>query len=111
MLKYNIERILKLKAIEKQVGYLTRMGFNKNTASSLINGKKKTISLPQIEKLCLSLKCTPNDLFEWIPDNGSQEKNDNPLFSLKRDMPKDISKIAQRMKLEDLEELMKKIES
>lgn len=41
-------------------------------------GRAKSIPLDTLEKLCLVLECTPNDLIHFVPDNN-QAKDKNVL--------------------------------
>lgn len=40
-------------------------------------GKNKAISIRNIEKLCIALDCSPNDIFEFIPKvKGDKNETD-----------------------------------
>ena len=66
----------------------------------------------QIEIICLSLKCTPNDLFEWIPDKPEQINGNNPLSKLIGDSSGiiDLRKIAEELPYNKLPEFAKKVD-
>ena len=38
-----------------------------------------------IERLCILLNCTPNDILEWIPDEGVSYKENLALAGLKKE--------------------------
>jgi putative transcriptional regulator len=44
-------------------------GLERNTVSFIYNNKAKMINLKTLDTLCKALKCTPGDLFEYLPDN------------------------------------------
>jgi putative transcriptional regulator len=55
------------KKIEKRdITKLT--GIDRHTLSKIVKGEINSISLKNMNILCYALNCTPNDLFEYIPD-------------------------------------------
>lgn len=84
MLKYNIKLICTNRQIKYPVSFLTKAGFRAQTASRIVNNKFVSLSPALIEKLCLALHCTPNDLMQWSPDPKTGSNN-HPLQSLIRD--------------------------
>lgn len=84
MLKYNIKQISSNRQIKYPVGFLTKAGFTPQTASRIVNNKFTSLTPAQIEKLCLALHCTPNDLMQWSPDPKT-ESNNHPMQALIRD--------------------------
>lgn len=78
MLKFNPKRIFKLRGIERMSGFLVKSGFTYAQATKFLRAGKPTLKISQIERLCIALNCTPNDLFEWkaggdtvLPDGHS----------------------------------------
>ena len=69
MLTLNLSRIFKARAIEQPYKFLVTNGFVPFIAHKYKNSKVTQIRVDHIEKLCIALNCTPNDLFEWFPDN------------------------------------------
>ena len=84
MLTYNFDRVFKARAIEKPFTFLRKCGFSDNFATKIKNNRVKRLNLNEIERLCLVLKCTPNDFFEWQPDNSDQIEDAHPLNTIKR---------------------------
>lgn len=82
MLTLNIIPILKARGIEKPYSYLVQSGFTPYTATTIVNKDKKAIRLNHIEKLCVLLNCTPNDILQWTPDKKTNPGNQHPLLSL-----------------------------
>ena len=48
---------------------LINMGIDRKTMDSLRNNRN--ITALTIERLCILLKCKPNDIIEFVEDNGS----------------------------------------
>jgi DNA-binding Xre family transcriptional regulator len=83
MLKYNLERLLIQRGIgENPLSYLMKHGFSRGQASRLLNNKVSSIQPENIEKLCYTFKCTPNDLMEWTPKNEQHLKENQQLMKL-----------------------------
>lgn len=82
MITYRISRLLALKGITKPVAYLTKAGFNHNTAWRLSRDKVQNLTTDQIEKLCIALNCSPNELLEYIPGEKQNLKTSHPLNAL-----------------------------
>ena len=70
MLTLNIHPICKARNIKAPFAFLTRNGFTHTTAHKIVAGKSPQPKLAYIEKLCILLRCQPNDLFQWIPADG-----------------------------------------
>ena len=83
MLHYNIERAILMRGHINPKSYLKRMGFTRFIISNLLS-KPKNIRMEHIEKLCLDLHCTPNDLMEWIPSESEPIEDNHPLTKLRR---------------------------
>lgn len=109
MLKYNFQRVFKLRGIIKPVGFLIRHGFSNSTASAIAGNKVKSLTTAQLGKLCVILKCTPNDFFEWIPESVLDNDELNPLMKLKREDIIDLNKITENFSLEKMEEIAKNL--
>lgn len=111
MLSYNFKRIFKARGIDKAFAYLKNAGFPDNLASNIKNNRVKRMNLATIEHLCILLRCTPNDLMEWVPDDQGSVDADHPLYKIKRsDKIVDISKTLNNVpldKLESIEQLIK----
>ena len=82
MLIFNPRRIFALRGVEKPSGCLTKNGFTAPTATKFLQAKWIIISY--LQKICLMMNCTPNDLFEWKPDATNKIEEDHALNSLRR---------------------------
>jgi hypothetical protein len=60
----------------------------------------------QLERLCIALRCTPNDLFDWEPCEQVNADKDHPLYALNRPgKVTDMKKILQSIPMDRLEEI------
>jgi DNA-binding Xre family transcriptional regulator len=110
MLVLNLNRIFKARAIEQPYKFLVTNGFVPFMAHKYKNSKIVQIRVEHIEKLCIALNCTPNDLFEWFPDNLLDNRDDHPLSGIrKRDKKLEINKLLAKLSLQKLEEVEKMI--
>jgi DNA-binding Xre family transcriptional regulator len=110
MLHLNLKRIFKARGIEMPYKFLTQNGFVPFTAHKYKNGKVEHMRLDHIEKLCILLNCTPNDIFEWLPNDLLDDLPEHPLQKIrKRDKKIEINKLLAKMSLEKLEEIEKLI--
>lgn len=63
MISLRIKQILEKQG--KSVYWLSKTtGISANNMGNICNGETTTIRFDTIEKICLALKCTPNDIFE-----------------------------------------------
>jgi hypothetical protein len=81
-------------------------GFVSRTATNMINNQIGRIKPEQIEKLCVALHCTPNDLFAWRPDKNTVIGENHPLQTLKRDKSTtSVSELVKDLPLEKISQL------
>lgn len=67
MLLLNIPRILAEKGIAAPKKFLMELGCYPQAATAMLGGKRVRIDRDQVEKICIALHCTPNELFDWQP--------------------------------------------
>lgn len=84
MLKYNFAKVFKARSVDRPFTYLRQAGFSDNFATKVKNNRVKRLNLDLLERLCLSLNCTPNDFMEWSPDKDQMDYKDSALNELKR---------------------------
>lgn len=111
MLKLKLDYLFKLRAENKKIGFLMRNGFSKSKAERLAANKTKQLSFESIYKLCLAFNCSPNDLFEYVPDKSKPIPDEHPLNELKSEYISDVSSMLQSMSVEKLKDLSKQIKS
>lgn len=105
MLDLNVARVLNLRGITlRHYSYLTKNGFIRSTASKLVRNQTWQIRFSLLEQLCLLLNCTPNDLFQWRPDEHQAITENTALKSLIRgEQEAAISQMVKDMPIEKLE--------
>ena len=112
MITYNFDRLFKARGINKPFSFLKRAGLSDSFASRVKNNRVSRLDLKMIERLCLLLRCSPNDIMEWVPDNETEVDKDHPINAIRKsDKVIDITKTLNSVpldKLDDIEELIKK---
>ena len=111
MIIYNFDRIFKARGVNRPFTYLTKAGFGDNFATKINRNKVKRIELKELEKLCVLLRCTPNDFLEWIPEDDAQIDEKHPLYTIRKsnkvfDLTKTLNSVPLS-ELDKLEELIK----
>jgi succinate dehydrogenase flavin-adding protein (antitoxin of CptAB toxin-antitoxin module) len=110
MLTFNFTRVFKLRGIDKPFSYLVKNGYSDNFATRVANNRIEKMNLKDVEKLCVLLQCTPNDLLQWIPNKEDENIEKHPLYSLKRtDKVEELTKVLHSVPLDKLEEIEKMI--
>jgi DNA-binding Xre family transcriptional regulator len=106
MLIYNLESIYKARGILKPYAFFKSKGFSDSFAAKLNKGKVTGMKLSTLEKVCEMLNCTPHDLLEWEPDQGSITIKDHPLQVLEsKNKPPDMSAMLQGVPIEKMREI------
>lgn len=107
MLIFNLKRALTIRGVKYATTFFMKHGYSRAVASSLAG--MTTVPPKHLEKLCLMLNCTPNDLFDWIPD-AEHDKPDYALYELKRgDDFKNFAAITKGLKMKDVMEVLKEM--
>lgn len=111
MLHFNLKQIISQRGITNPNQLLIKYGFTPYTASRLLNNKVAGLSNEQLEKVCLALRCTPNDVYAWQKPADGNIAKDHPLHALVP-KPQSINMIQQlqELPLEKLEAVRKFIE-
>jgi DNA-binding Xre family transcriptional regulator len=103
-----------MRGVDKMFSFLNANGFVHSTAYYLISGKVSNVKIAHIEKLCVLLNCTPNDLFEWKRDAQDNLATDHALNSLDKDDEKPVNvkallKDIPIEKMPEIENLLKSL--
>lgn len=112
MLTFNFARVFKARGIEKPFSHLVKAGYSDSFATRVANSRMERMNLKDLEKLCVMLQCTPNDLLEWIPDSKEAKTEKHPLATLRR--TGSVTQLSQMLnavpldRLGDIETLIKK---
>lgn len=106
MFKFTFDRFFKAKGIDKPFTFLVRAGFSENFATRVNQNRVQRIGLKELEKLCLALRCTPNDLIDWIPDQTINTDKEHPIHALRKSGKEiDLRGVLQSMTLDELEDI------
>ncbi|MGL1885902.1 MAG: helix-turn-helix transcriptional regulator [Reichenbachiella sp.] len=81
MMILNVSRMLTIRGVQKPYNYLKNLGFSHKVVHRMLSNKAGGIKMYQLEKLCLSLHCTPDDLMTWEAGNESVIV-DHPIMKL-----------------------------
>lgn len=104
MLQLNILPILKARGIEQPYKFLVKNGFVPFTAHKFKNSKVEHIRVDHIERLCILLNCTPNDIFEWMPDDLLDDKPEHPLQKVRHNKRPELHKLLSKIPADKLKE-------
>jgi DNA-binding Xre family transcriptional regulator len=107
----NIKKILTAKGISNYQKFLKSAGFSTNQTYYLLSLSPATIRLANLEKLCIALNCTPNDLIEWTPQKSDNIPQSHQLFHLKPKETFDFKAISSDIPVSKLPELKSIIEN
>jgi len=110
MLYFNIPKLFKLRNISKPRIFLSQNGFTYSQAKNLATYRRSNISVNVVEKLCLALNCTPNDLLEWIPSKDSQVPENHPLHALKPSETLDLDELLKDIAPSQIPQIKKAIQ-
>lgn len=102
MLKLSLIRALQLRGVGNHKRFLRDLGFAASSVKGFLNGTAEQIKYEQLEQLCVALNCTPNDLFEWQPDERRQIAPTHSLNKLKK---KNLAQMLNDVPLEKFEQV------
>ncbi len=105
MLYFNPKRVFALRGIPNPLTYLMKNGFGRGTANNLLNFNNRSVKFEHLERLCVLLRCTPNDLYDWKPGKDLVAGDDHPLNALKRTASKTPLEFMKELPLEKLDEM------
>lgn len=105
MLIYNLQRVLALRGIDKPHAFLVKNGFAASTASNMLSFYPVVFKVKALEKLCIALNCTPNDLFEWRPSENSVIPENHSLKTLVKEKASPIAEMVKDLPVEKLNRL------
>lgn len=115
MIYFNLTRLLKLRGVERPYSWLVANGFVPQTATRWAKNQIGHIRADHMERLCLLLNCTPNDLFEWREDTNTHLADGHALRTLKRDpSAKSFTEMTRDIpadKMEKLSEMLAELKS
>ena len=110
MLKYNLKKHFKLRGISYPARFLIEIGFTKQSAYNVARGNFVSLSPSHLEKLCLSLNCTPNDLMEWEPGKNITDPETHSLQKLRPSRFTDLHSFIAALPYEKMNEVIAQLE-
>jgi len=111
MLIYNFNRIFKARGIDRPFSFLKQAGFSVSMSSKIKNNKVSRLDTKMMERLCILLRCTPNDFIEWLPDDNYTVDLEHPINKIRQnDKVIDITKTLNSVPLDKLDEIEKLIQ-
>ncbi len=102
MLYLNITRIATLRGIGNTTQFLIQNGFSRSIANRILKRADSYIKFSHIEKICLLLHCTPNDLLQWRPDAKMPVQPNEPLNALIHPQAQDLLNFLQNADINKL---------
>jgi DNA-binding Xre family transcriptional regulator len=104
-----------LRKIDKPHQALVKNGFAKSSATNLLKYVNRRLTIEHVEKLCVLLNCTPNDLFEWRSKTNEALDEHHALNSLKRsDKSENLTEMIRKIpveKLSQVDELLRELQN
>lgn len=105
MLYINLKRVMRMRGIENYNKFIIGLGFAPATARYLQGFGVRRINFEHLERICLALNCTPNDLLEWHPPDNQANPEAQALIKLKRNREEDLSKLLRTLPMEKFEQI------
>lgn len=109
MLKFNVPYLLNFRGVKQHYSYLRGLGFSNHKIRLFLKEANLSLKLKDIEFLCVTLKCTPNDLFNWEPNWGQELAADHPLHSITKHPGVNLADMTSDMSVEEIAEFTKRI--
>lgn len=106
MIYLDIKRVMKVRGIENHYKKLVDLGISPAKVKNLLGKSAIRITFDHLEKICLLLNCTPNDLLVWRPNDAQANPEAQALIKLKRDESEDLSKIMKSLPIEKFDEII-----
>ena len=92
--------------VERPYSWLVANGFVPQTATRWAKNDIGYMRPQQIEKICLLLNCTPNDLFDWRDDGKTVVHDTHALRTLTKPPPDtSVKRALSELPLDKLEKL------
>lgn len=106
MLIFNPKRMFKMRGIGRPWAALVKAGLSGGTATKILNYYNTRMTVEHVERMCVLLNCTPNDLFEWRSKPNETLTEDHALNSMKREgSPEDLSELIKKIPIDKLSQL------
>lgn len=114
MIKLSVRRAMEARGIDKPYKFLVKSGFGVTTSRIISTGTVEYLRLDNLEKLCVMLNCTPNDLLEWTPNSRKEDVAENPLQAIRKNEDSlNLGEVLKQLpmdKLRQVEEVLRKFQ-
>ncbi|MFA6597092.1 MAG: helix-turn-helix transcriptional regulator [Ignavibacteriaceae bacterium] len=110
MLTYNLKKLFKLRGITTPASFLMKNGFGKQAAYRITGNRFNALQPEYLEKLCIALNCTPNDLMEWEPNKNIEKPEILGLNKLRPVPVGDLRHFANDIPVEKMSEFISQVE-
>lgn len=110
MLQLQLSKVIKLRGIQDPIKFLVQEGFSYHMAHRLINNTADSVAFYNLEKLCIILNCTVDDLLLWTNEDNAAVSNTHPLNKLAQSNVVNINKTLMQLPLDKIEQLEKMIQ-
>lgn len=87
MINNNLQNLFIVRNIDKPRAWMIKHGISPQIADRLLKNEQRHLKYDDIEKLCLGLNCSPDDLFIWQPDTKADDLPEHPLQGIRSDRP------------------------
>lgn len=106
MITLNIKRVMRLRGIDDHYKMLLDLGFAPATVRRFLRNELRRVDFDHLEKICLALNCTPNDLLEWRPSEKQANSEAQALIKLNRKSEEDVTKLLNKMPMDKFEQIL-----
>ena len=83
MIRFNFTRVFVARGIERPYSFLRKAGISGSFSSRISKNEVARMNVSNLERLCMILHCTPNDLLEWTPEKDFDPTKKHPLDAIK----------------------------
>src|SRR6056297_3474635 len=101
MFRLRIASIAKELGITNLYGHLRKHGISRHHATRISKGELSKFSASLLFRLCIALKCSLNDLFEYVPSD--QKEAENNLFLEPMIRKREAMDVSRKLKELDTE--------
>jgi DNA-binding Xre family transcriptional regulator len=105
MLILNLKRIMQTRGVDNHYRFLRTNDFTHSSAYNLLNGAAFSLKFEQLERLCLALNCTPNDLFDWHPSGEQQAIAPNHSLNSLKPKEENLAALLREIPTEKFEQI------
>ncbi len=96
MIRFRIRELMEERGMKKpRIKPFVQRGISFDIMKRYLNGTKEDMGRDHMEIFCSVLRCTPNDLHEWVPDPNNPLDEHHPLHQLK---PREHFNVEEELK-------------